>query len=230
MSDPKELMFFLDSGLDRSDFQNYLVDNFSKATNETWLGEGSTVYFQWPGAMENIVNFLGPELKIIISLRHPVEKAVSFYIHNWRRGRFRGSEPILDVGYAQATMSPRYTSLYSSHISRWQEAFGKERIAFLLFDTLLEDSACFVKGATDFLGVAPLKEVIPGKVNPGPRLKLEGDHLVVQGTPKPGQVVPKIEISDIKEMQKLFLNDIRATEELIGQDLAKWRKMPFSPK
>jgi hypothetical protein len=31
-------------------------------------------------------------------------------------------------------------------------------------------------------------------------------------------------------MQKLFLNDIRATEELIGQDLAKWRKMPFSPK
>jgi hypothetical protein len=223
-------MFFFNAGLDRSDFQNYLVKHFSNAINEKWLGEGSTVYFQWPGAMENIVRFLGAELKIIICLRHPVEKAVSFYIHNWRRGRFRGSEPILKVGYPPETMSPVNTSLYSSHISRWQEAFGNERIAFLLFDTLLEDTACFVKGATDFLGVAPLKSVIPGKVNPGPRLKLEGDHLVVQGNPKSGQVVPKIKISDIKKMQKLFLNDIRATEELIGQDLAKWREMPFQPK
>lgn len=91
MSSPKELLFFQKQSLSKSAFQNYLADNFSNATNESWLGEGSTVYFQWPRAMENIIRFLGPELKIIICLRHPVEKAVSFYIHNWRRSRLRGS-------------------------------------------------------------------------------------------------------------------------------------------
>jgi hypothetical protein len=95
---PKEPMFFQQENVTEASFASYLASFYRDAANQPRVGEGSTIYFQWPHALHNIRRWLGPQVEIIVSLRQPTDRAVSFYLHNLRKGRIRGDERIADVG------------------------------------------------------------------------------------------------------------------------------------
>jgi len=130
---PKEPMFFQQENVTEASFASYLSSFYRDAANQPRVGEGSTIYFQWPHALQNIRRWLGPRIEIIVSLRQPTDRAVSFYLHNLRKGRIRGDERIADVG-SDVRLSPVLTSLYAPHIERWLEAYGP-RMQFLCSTT-----------------------------------------------------------------------------------------------
>lgn len=223
-SDPKEPLFFQKPGLTRSDFDTYLSTYFAAAKDEPWVGEGSTVYFQWPNALKNIRAHLGTETKIIVSLRHPTDRAVSFYLHNLRKGRINGDEPIASVG-KDVKMSPILSSLYSHHAERWLEAFG-DNITFLIFDDLLASSTDFVRQATSFLGIASPEEGKREAVNRGYGLAWTEGGLTLEKPLKDGRPSPKFTITELEDLHSLFLEDVSRTEKLIGRRLEAWKAMP----
>ena len=227
-SDPKELMFFNQpQPIGQEDFNAYLERHFAGAAERRWVGEGSTTYFQWPRALPRIREYLGDELRIILCLRHPVEKALSFYLHNWRKGRLKGDESILEFDRNDVENSPLGTSFYANHLERWLDVFGRDGIHVMRFDLLRENRLRFLQSATEFLGVSPLRAASEEIVNPGPQLKMSGNHLVVRRSAKQdSRLQPRFTMDDVARLQSLFGEDIERTEQLLSMDLSAWKRLP----
>lgn len=222
-TDPKEPLFFQRGDVSPTSFGDYLDRFFAGAGDQPAVGEGSTVYLQWPNALRNIRCHLGDDLKLIVCLRHPTDRAVSFYLHNLRKGRFAGDEPIAAAGNDLRT-SPALSSRYAPHLERWLEAYpGKLEV--ILFDTLLEDPAAFVGQATDFLGIPPAGRIPATAVNKGFDLEWRNDCLTLAQTPD-GTVAPAFSRGELEDLHARFQDDIAATEALTGLDLSAWRRFP----
>lgn len=222
-SDPKELLFFQKAGISKEDYEKYLQEYFSEVKNERCIGEGSTVYLQWSNALENIQKYLGNDLKIIVCLRQPTDRALSFYLHNYKKGRFDGSENILNVG-GDIRLSPVLSSMYAPHIERWLKVYG-DKISFQLFDDLLESPTDFVRQATDFLGIEPMENVSEKAVNIGFSLIWKNDVLTLD-VEETDKKVPTFTMQELEKLHELFQEDIEKTEKLIGRSLAHWKLMP----
>lgn len=230
---PKEPHFFNKRGIGEADFKQYLEDFFpdtkvaAKGERVKYLAEGSTTYFQKDAALDNVLRYLGNDIKAIVCLRHPVEKAISFYLHNWRRKRLAGTERILDVD--APGMSIYKSALCAPHARRWIRMLGKERVLFLRYDLLRQDSVAFVRQATEFLEIEPLRRVETRKINMGFALERDGDTFSPVIGPSDlasDQVVPRFPLSDLKHLLKLFKKDITKTERTIGVDLSGWKRLP----
>lgn len=223
-SEPKEPLFFQKAHVNAESFGNYLQTYFSGARDELRIGEGSTVYFQWPNALKNIRACLGDEIKVIISLRHPTDRAVSFYLHNLKKGRLTGTERICDTG-TDVRSSPMLSSMYASHLERWLEAFG-EQVKILRFDDLLAEPIRFVEQATSFLGLSVPKAINEAAVNKGFGLAWRDDRLTLDTTGPPNQRTPSFSMSELEDLHALFIDDIEKTEALLGVSLVAWKQMP----
>lgn len=222
--DPKEPLFFQRADVDKASFRTYLQSCFSGASGQEWVGEGSTVYFQWPKALPNIRRYLGDELHVFVCLRHPTERAVSFYLHNVRKGRLSGREPIGSTG-KDVKMSPVLSSRYADALERWLDAYG-DQLRVLRFDDLQSDPAAFVAQATDHLGIAPLARVPANAVNKGFDLEWRGDRLTLAGKAATMPEPPAFSRAELEDLHAMFAEDLDRTEALLGTSLRDWRVMP----
>jgi hypothetical protein len=224
-STPKELLFFQRRDVTPESFDAYLREHFAAAGEQRWVGEGSAVYLQWPGALRNVRRCLGDELAIFVCLRQPTDRAVSFYLHNLRKGRLKGDERIADID-DDIRISPLKTSFYADHIGRWLDAYG-DRIRFLLFDDLVSAPERFVRDATDHLGIEPLgAQIKDDAVNRGFELEWNAGALTVAGEMPAGTVRPRFTLAELEDVHARFQDDIARTSALIGRSLAHWRQMP----
>ncbi len=226
-TNPKEPLFFQKQGLTRADYDEYLIDHFSDARDETWAGEGSTVYLQWPRALDHIRSFVPGTPKFIVCLRQPTEKAVSFYIHNWRRGRYPEGTTLQETLAMRDTLSVLFSSLYAPSIERWFDAYPPENFCFIDFATLQRDPAAFVETAADLLGIDTSAIRIPDStINEGIPLAWEGDELIATRQPEAANGPARFTRDSIAELHERCLPDISATEALTGLDLSNWRALP----
>lgn len=225
-SNPKEPLFFSRPGIDGAKYEDYLRTYFSDTGDQSWIGEGSTTYLQWPHALENIKAYVSGIPKIIVCMRQPTEKAVSFYIHNWRRGRYAPGTRISDALDLEIALSPVKTSLYAPGLRKWLDAYPREAFCFLKFDQLREDPRGFVCAASDFLGIPEPEAVIRKQVNAGFGLVWKDDVLVIDDPNAPIEYRPEFTRSELERLHALLLDDIEQTEQLTGLDLGNWRSFP----
>jgi len=219
----KEPLFF-QRRFSKDGYGQYLSTHFSAVRNETWIGEGSTTYFQAPLALKNIARVLSPDLKVIICLRQPTEKAVSAYLHNWRRGRYPTPVSILDAPAIAHGLAPRLSSLYYDHVCRWLSVFPRHQIEFLLFDKLRDDPAAFVSQALDFLGVEGAVEADREPINKGSDIVWDGDVLTVR---KPGRTWrPIIRKAELLQLHESYFQDIDLLEGLLQLGISHWKEFP----
>lgn len=226
-SSNKEPMFFTQSAVTEGAYLAYLQEHFGDAADERWVAEGSTLYFQSARAHDNIVAHLGKDVRFIVCLRQPTEKAVSLYMHNFRRGRLKGDEPIL--GLEGTPLAIRPFSLYREWCDRYTDTFGRDRLAFALYDQLVDDPAAFLAIAFEHLGLSPVRKPRQGLVNRGLPLIWDGD--VLTSDPKvtklgPGQVIPRFKRADLVALHESFLQDIEGTAAFLETDLDHWLDFP----
>ncbi len=226
-TDPKEPMFFSRRGTRTpADYEDYLERHFAGSEGTRWRAEGSTTYLQWIEARDRLRALVPGHPRFIVCLRQPTAKAISFFVHNWRRDRYAAGTRLSDTLDADVTLSPLRTSLYAEAIARWQDAYPRDDFLYLRFDDLAADPASFVRKATDFLGISPCGTVPTEQVNVGLPLVWEGGSLTVRALRGEDRTRPRFDPDEIGALQRRFVPDIRRTEALTGLDLSDWYATP----
>lgn len=170
MPEDKDFEFFSYSGnLNKAAFERWCA-RFSEAPAGHKAGDANAAYF-WTGTgspwsekpdsfnpeiPRSIHRFLGAGLHLIISLRDPVERAVSAYLHHIVHGSVSPEERIEDV---TAPLGIIDMGLYGAHLENWLDSYPAEQM--LLINGLPQGQnggrLCLNK-ITAFLGVDTFPE------------------------------------------------------------------------
>lgn len=206
--------------------QAYEKRYFSEAPADARVGEGATTYLQWPHALANLQTHIKGTPRFVVSLRQPTDKAIAFFIHNWRRGRYAPGTTITDAFDMKLGLSPLATSLYGDAIKRWLDAYPPASFCFITYDQLVTDTQGTLRKITDFLDAVPLSGPVKPYQDSDPDLAWAG-KVVTLRDPKPTDISPpRINRSDLTALHDRFAQDIEHTAALTGLDLSKWHKRP----
>lgn len=133
-------------------FEWYL-DHFKDAPKDGAVGEKTADYLSDSKAPYLIKDFLG-DVRIILVLRDPVERAVSHFWHS----RHRMSK---EQTFEQLVSSPNSVSVdifadgfYWRHINRYLECFERSQLLILINERVLTDPQGELKKACSFLNVS----------------------------------------------------------------------------
>ncbi len=227
------------------DFDTYL-HLFDGWAGEHAVGEASTSYLFSETAAQEIAR-RRPDARIIVVLRHPVERSRSEYLMHAQLGRKMGStDPhgALVGGFDDhdeiSLSSIIAASLYAPQIARYLHAFGREQVLFLRFEDLAGTPAETLRRVFQHLSVDPDPRtgisLSQQNQSRAVRYKLLNQVLFKSGLRDvilhglPGSWRRRLarryyanEAADLPEIPlDLFLSDIAETERLTGLDLSGW--------
>lgn len=149
-----------------SDYQ----EQFAGLRDEIAWGEASPLYLYHPDAPERILRHV-PEVKLIVILRDPVERAFSSYLHLRRDNR----EPLTSFSEALAAEPDRirqnweflwhYRAVgrYSEQLQRYYDRFDASQIHVCLYEQFQTDPAAVLRNLFGFLGVDRNVEISTGE-------------------------------------------------------------------
>ena len=121
---------------------------FRSVTSEQAIGEASPLYLEYPETASKIHDCL-PNIRLIVILREPADRALSAYSMRRRKGWEKGqAEDVItpDSHYVQ-------NSLYYARLRSYFEFFPAEHIHLLLFDDLQLKTLVAVQNIFGFIGV-----------------------------------------------------------------------------
>lgn len=149
-------------------------------------GEASPFYMYHPLVPARVAESL-PQAKLIVLLRNPVDRALSHYYHNVRRGR--SQLPILEafdreqelIAEEKARLQKReifkpsnfryfaYTErgLYAEQLERWFSHFPREQFFIRNSDDFYTGGHAFMREVYEFLEIEPdyeIQDYTPGNV------------------------------------------------------------------
>jgi len=141
------------------DFFSYRFDHgyqwyergFSSTRATLARGEISPSYFSDAAAPARAAQYL-PEAKILLSLRDPVERALSNHRHEVRVGHFKGPDFSFEAGLKN---NPMYVEqgMYATHLRNWLRHFPRDNILVILTDDIDADPLAVCRSTFRFLGV-----------------------------------------------------------------------------
>lgn len=114
------------------------------------VGEWSVTYAYDPNVAEQIKRYF-PNVKILVSLRNPVERAVSFY-NDAKYVRLIENSKNFEEAIKK---HPDYIEggMYYPQLKRYFDLFPRENIKVILLDDIVKDSHAVVQDLYRFLGV-----------------------------------------------------------------------------
>ena len=149
MTEPKEPNFFSDNEEYQRGMDWYL-SLFTEAQATDICGESSTHYTKLPTYPETVSRIAAefPELKFIYVMRHPIDRLVSQYIHEWTEGVIS-----VDINEAidQFPQLIEY-SLYTRQLAPYFQQFGQSMVLPVFFERLLTESQSELERICSFIG------------------------------------------------------------------------------
>lgn len=149
----------------KEEAEGWYEELFARAGDAPVRLEGTPGYFAHPDVAERVRD-VAPEARVIVSLRDPVERAFSEYLMNrregvWERPLAEMVEDELDAGPENRPSGLLWTGFYATHLDRWRETLGEDRVLVVLLEDLKEDPQATLERVAGFLGVdpAPMREV-----------------------------------------------------------------------
>jgi hypothetical protein len=113
------------------------------------VGEVCPDYLTCAEAPERIRECLGPDVRLMVTLREPASRAFSSYLYLQRHG--------LAAPTFIQTMQQVPTLLdegrYATHLRRYLRSFDRKSLHIAVFDDLQTDPQAFLDDVTDWLGV-----------------------------------------------------------------------------
>jgi len=145
----KEIHFFSDNKK-FSRGKDWYYSFFKKGNSKKVIGEISTTYLSSPEAPQRIKDTLG-NIKIVVSLRNPVERSYSHYLHKISTGLLSQNNRI----YEAVKKFPDIieNSMYGKLIEKYFNAFPRENILILFFEDIKSDPELTIKKLYRFLEV-----------------------------------------------------------------------------
>jgi hypothetical protein len=150
-TEPKEPNFFSDDEMFALG-EGWYSGLYDSAGNLDTVGEASTHYTKLPRYPDTVkrAHAYAPDAKLIYVMRHPVDRLISHYIHNWSMG-FVGRDVALETALQEYDNFVAY-SQYSVQLKPWIEAFGKSNVLPVFFDRLVQHSESELRRICSFIG------------------------------------------------------------------------------
>ena len=221
----KEPHFFNGGGgpVDAATYEAYLRKHFEPVGDEAWVGEATALYLANLAVPARIEQHVGRDVRFIICLRDPVEKAVSLWMHDFRKGRLHGDEPLVYTN-AKGLVPSLDRSRFARALCEYVSLFGRDNVKFLFFEDLRADPQGFLDDALEFLGLSRHTGISPERVNPGFDLIDDGIALSPpEDAPRPeGTVRPMLRKSELAALRQRLRDDIWLVSKITGRDLSHW--------
>ncbi len=143
--------------------------HFDDWSGQTAVGEATPGYIYHPDAPGRIKATLG-DVKLIASLRNPVDRAYSAFWHHLRQGAIP-SNADFRVFYQTDQWSICGRGYYYAQLSRYLEYFPFDNLLVLIYEELSSDGQRAVGNCLEFLGLDSgfLPNVLNSRVNRGGR-------------------------------------------------------------
>ena len=198
-----------------------LYRRFVDAPESALLADGTPIYLYWPHALD-LLKAHNPDLKLIISLRHPVERAYSA----WSMERRREREPL---SFSDAIRSGRtrvqdapfgvhniYSyverGFYADQLARVFKRFDHNQV-FILRSDQVAAAHPIIQDLQSFLGLDPIAlEEIADNVNPS-------------SLPAAAELQ-----ADFDYLQQLYQEDLARLSDMIELDISDWATAPVVPE
>jgi hypothetical protein len=260
MSDPKEVNFFSAKEIlaqslyykasiihDEGDYQSLFKD----ADGKKAIGEGSVSYLFYPETPYRIKQTL-PDVKIIILLRNPVERAFSHYLMDYRMGLVdisfedivykKGVDKNLLLFYQQHIE----LGLYYEQVKRYLDIFGKKQVKVYLQDDLRCKGDAVIQDLYQFLGIND--SYFPDVNREHNSFSMPRNKIIhrlyasvfvrsvvafffrdalkekVKGMLFERKKKPELMLATKEYLHEFYHDDVKKLEKLIGQDLSSWSK------
>jgi hypothetical protein len=247
----KETHFFCDDKKFAQGLEFY-QQHFDHCSGSQAVGEFSSAYLGSKQAPERIQNVF-PDVKLIVSLRQPVDRAFSHYLHLKSKRMIEPDETIAEAikKYPEVV---EY-GMYGKCLERYLDTFPAEQILIVWYDDLQKDPINFIKKIYKFLSVD--ENFVPKIINQKYHtaevraskiyrkinktyiqlrqhalgrllikiLKITGinSYNINNLIQKNQPPKPEISAEDRGYLQAIFDADIEKLEKLISQDLSNWR-------
>jgi hypothetical protein len=177
---PGKGLHFFDNHYERG--LEWYLSHFRPSNDNLIIGEVSHGYLYSKLACERIAQ-LNPDAKLMVSLREPVDRAFSAYLHAVKNAQFNGS--FEDALEQMPSLIER--GRYSTYLAPYIEKFGRHKIHVAVFDNLARNPEKFATQLLSFLELEFLEfpEEVTRKIMPAgqPRSR------VVTGLKKKGSSV-----------------------------------------
>ena len=210
------------------------------------IGEISPQYLYGQECPTRIATVL-PSAKLLVMLRHPVDRAYSQYGFLLQRRNYRGSfeeflktrPRALEMGY------------YSRHLRRYLDRFDRGQILPIVFEEAVRGGETVRRDLAGFLGIS--EDAFPAAIDrvnassmpkyprianlavrTGRRLRrrhLEsivdlGGRLGVRRFMTSGTQVPRLDTDLRSELGRRYVDEFDALEGMLGIDLSCWKDRP----
>ena len=227
-----------------ADMVQYRQQFFSKHTREHAIGEKTAGYFwvsnaypEWKDQparhprpiAKNIQKNLGNTTKILLTLRHPVERALSAYCHFLHEGKIEPERDFFTIGKERGII---HMGFYAAHLQEWLRWFALEQLKILLLEEdIAKNPSDTLRDVQSFLGVEH-PEMIPkqiGVVGAGNGWYREKD-MIYAHTKKQETPVAIATVQQLQELYRIYYPDMQQLEEIIGRNVTKFwtQDAPFS--
>lgn len=137
---------------------------FWTRTGSAWGRQPDSFNPDIPGSIRT---YCGPHLRLLLILRHPVDRAISAYLHHIRHGAITAATSILEPDLPLGIVD---MGLYRRHLTNWLAVYPRENLHLISGLPAGEDAAVtLLEGICDFLDVRPppreryyLEPIFPG--------------------------------------------------------------------
>ena len=244
----KETMFF-DRHYERG--LSWYAAHFTNAAAGGPAGEIAPTYFHCELAPARIRRDI-PGCRIICTLREPVARLQSLYALMLQYGTTR--LPFVEAIERHPEMLE--TSRYATHLARWRDYFGSERVLVMVYDDLLKNPAAYLSRICKFIRIEPFEpDPSVGRPNEDARAarfyhlagagqrvanalrarrmypiinlaKMIGLRELFVGN---GAPVPRIPCDTAERIRALLMDEIERLEAMLGRDLTCWKQTAHSP-
>jgi hypothetical protein len=235
----KEIHFFdrhYEKGIDW--YQRIFEERSEKA-----IGEATPAYLYFPH-IPSLIHKHMPNVRLIVSLRNPVERA---YSHYWNL-IFRARKDQQHYGMSFEDMikvTPRLVEegMYATKLKGYYQLFPRENFLILIYDDLKENPEKFLRSLYSFLGVDAgfISPLVERKFNAAAN-KLGLSRLLYffyRASLKLGlykmahftQIINRKNLPDMNIETKrellgnYYLREISELEGIINQDLSAWKRV-----
>lgn len=149
MCTPKEPNFFSDD-TQYAKGMTWYARLFAEAPEGSLLGEASTHYTKLPvhpKSVERLKEHL-PNVRFVYVMRHPVDRLVSHYIHEWSTGVYHCSIDEAVGKYPELIDYGRY----AMQLEAYFKVFGRAAVLPVFFDRLIREPQVELERICNFIG------------------------------------------------------------------------------
>jgi len=214
----REIEFFNNGERYREQGPAWYVEQFDGWSGETIVGEATPGYMFWrhrPAVVSERIAETVPDVRLIATLRNPIDRAQSAMIHHIEHGTLPGDAVLVEL--VRATPPERDPlgiiagGWYGASLEPYQQRFG-DHLLVVLHDDVDDDPRRVYDTALHHIGATT--DFVPAEFE---RVRFSHQQQV---SDQPGR--RPLTLDERVELWEYFAADVDQLEQLLGRDLSLW--------